>query len=61
MTKTYIQPNTDIVKVELQQMIADSKPLDDNQEAHTSGEGDDVEYDHSLSKGFDFFTFEDEE
>lgn len=59
MTNTYIQPNTDIVKVELQQMIADSTPLNQTQEATTQDDGTgEEEYKNSLSKDFDFFTFE---
>lgn len=51
MINTYIKPETKTIKVELQQMIAESLPTGDT---YTDPAISDA-------KGFDFFTFEEEE
>ena len=54
MTKTYIKPETITVKVELQQMIAESLGKDNGDDNKVTDEGD------VLSRGFGFY-FEEED
>lgn len=50
MINTYIKPETKTIKVELQQMVAQSVRFDPTSETTTMD-----------AKGFDFFSFEEEE
>lgn len=50
MINTYIKPETKTIKVELQQMVAQSVRFDPTQETPNMD-----------AKGFDFFSFEEEE
>ena len=51
MTNKYIKPETKTIKVELQQMIAESLPTGTTYTNPASSD----------AKGFDFFSFEEEE
>ena len=53
MANTYIKPETKTVKVETQHMMAGSLTKDGTTEITNNND--------VLSKGFDFFTFEEEE
>ena len=55
MTKTYIKPETITVKVELQQMIAESLGKSNDPTEEVTNEGD------VLSRDFGFNFFEDED
>lgn len=50
MVHTYKKPETRVVKIELQQMVAQSVRFDPTSETNTME-----------AKGFDFFSFEEEE
>lgn len=55
MTNTYIKPETKTIKVELQQMVAVSTPINDTDATKTG-----TEYNDARGFGFDFFMEEEE-
>ena len=51
MKKIYLKPSTISYKVELSALMENSVPLNQDAQATTSGEGDNIEYPNALSRG----------